>query len=94
MRLSGYSYGDVGNEMYRQARPLRQEQEHRDWKDYARRMVWYAFGAAGDIDIAAFRPTQEGIQKFHDEAVERKQGGRKPRWTHNDGRRNRRQDSA
>jgi hypothetical protein len=56
--------------MYRQARPLRQEQEHQDWKDYARRMIWYAFGAAGDIDVAAFKPTQEVIQKFHDEAVE------------------------
>jgi hypothetical protein len=54
--------------MYRQARPLRQEQEHMDWKDYARRMVWYAFGAAGDIDIAAFNPTQEQIQSFHAEA--------------------------
>jgi Holliday junction resolvase-like predicted endonuclease len=70
MRLSGYSFGDVGNEMYRQARPLRQEREHRDWKDYARRMVWYAFGAAGDIDIAAFKPTTEIIQKFHKEAQE------------------------
>jgi hypothetical protein len=68
MRLSGYSFGDVGNEMYRQARPLRQEHEHRDWKDYARRMVWYAFGAAGDIDIAAFNPTAENIRSFHAEA--------------------------
>jgi hypothetical protein len=41
-----------------------------DWKDYARRMVWYAFGAAGDIDIAAFQPTPEHIQKFHTEAME------------------------
>jgi hypothetical protein len=46
----------------------RQEQEHRDWKDYARRMIWYAFGAAGDIDIAAFRPAQEQIRSFHAEA--------------------------
>jgi hypothetical protein len=62
MRLSGYSFGDVGNEMYRQVRPLRQEQEHRDWKDYVRRMVWYAFGAAGDIDIAAFSPYRNRLR--------------------------------
>jgi hypothetical protein len=61
IRLSGYNFGDVGNKIYRQARPLRQEQEHREWKDYARRMVIYAFGVAGDIDIAAFKPTAENI---------------------------------
>ena len=66
MRLAGYTAPEVANEMYRKARPLREES--RDWKDYARRMAWYAFGTAGDIDIAAFKPTQENILSFHQEA--------------------------
>ena len=36
--------------------------------DYGRRVVWYAFGTAGDIDIANINPTQEQIQKFNREA--------------------------
>jgi hypothetical protein len=66
MRVAGYTAPEVANEMYRKARPLRTE--NRDWKDYARRTAWYAFGAAGDIDIAAFKPTPEKIQSFHQEA--------------------------
>jgi hypothetical protein len=56
MRLAGYTRAEVANEMYRKARPLRKE-ESRDWKEYAHRTVWYAFGAAGDVDIAEFRPS-------------------------------------
>jgi hypothetical protein len=54
--------------MYKQARPLRREQEHRNWEDYPQRVINYAFGAAGDIDIAAFRPTPEKILGFQQEA--------------------------
>lgn len=68
MRLAGYTRGDAANEIYHKARPLRQDQEHRDWKHYAARTVWYAFGPAGDIDIAAFKPTPEKILSFHQEA--------------------------
>ncbi len=37
-------------------------------------MIWYAFGAAGNIDIAYAQPTEENIQKFNHEAdeIERK----------------------
>jgi hypothetical protein len=66
MRASGYTRQEVGNEIYKKARPLRKES--RDWQDYANRLVWYAFGAAGNIDIAAFKPTQENILHFHQEA--------------------------
>ena len=66
MRLAGYTAQEVAGEMYKKARPLRNES--RDWIDYARRMAWYAFGAAGDIDIATNRPTQENILNFHQEA--------------------------
>jgi len=68
MRLAGYTPQETANEMYRQARPLRREKENRDWIDYARRMVWYAFGAPGDIDLAAAKPTKELIQTFQREA--------------------------
>jgi hypothetical protein len=75
MRVTGYTDAEVANEMYRQAKPLLQE--HRDWRDYARRTVWYAFGAAGDIDIAAFQPTQAKILSFQQE-VERLTRVKKP----------------
>jgi hypothetical protein len=55
MRLAGYTRQDAANEMYRKARPLRKETESRDWQQYLSRVVWYAFGVAGDIDIAAFK---------------------------------------
>jgi hypothetical protein len=67
MRLAGYTRAEVANEMYRKAMPLWKE-ESRDWKEYARRTVWYAFGTAGDVDIAAFRPAQEKILEFYQEA--------------------------
>jgi hypothetical protein len=66
MRLAGYTRTEVANEMYRKAPPLRKES--RDWKEYAHRTVWYAFGTAGDVDIAEFRPTQTDTMKFHQEA--------------------------
>jgi hypothetical protein len=68
MRCAGYTYNEVGNAIYKQVRSLRGEQEHRSWDDYPQRMINYAFGAAGDIDIAAFRPTPEKITSFHQEA--------------------------
>ena len=36
-------------------------------------MIWYAFGTAGDIDIANINPTQEQIQKFNREAEDMEQ---------------------
>jgi hypothetical protein len=87
MRLSGYSFGDVGNEMYRQARPPRQEHEHRDWKGYARRMVWYAFGAAGDIDIAAFSPYRNRLRVSMPKRNRLKRHGRESRKNHEEKRR-------
>jgi len=68
MRVAGYTAPEVGNEIFRNARQLRKGKESRDWQDYANRMTWYAFGAAGNIDIAVFKPTQEKILAFHQEA--------------------------
>jgi hypothetical protein len=66
MRCAGYTRQEVANEIHRKARPTRKE--GRDWDDYINRTVWYAFGAAGDIDIAAFKPRPEKILAFHQEA--------------------------
>ena len=68
MRLAGYTPQETANEMHRKARPLRMETEHRDWRNYYSRTVWYAFGVAGDIDIATEKPTPEQILAFHQEA--------------------------
>jgi hypothetical protein len=77
MRLAGYTRAEVANEMYRKARPLRQES--RNWKEYAHMAVWYAFGVAGDIDIADFKPTTENILDFHQEAERLEEAQQTPR---------------
>lgn len=71
MRCAGYTPQEVANEVFRHtpARPVGQNSGERI--DYGRRVVWYAFGTAGDIDIANVRPTEEDIQKFTHE-VEQK----------------------
>lgn len=68
MRCAGYTVQEVANELYRHT-PARPHGQNRDERiDYGRRVVWYAFGTAGDIDIANVRPTEEDIQKFVAEA--------------------------
>lgn len=70
MRCSGYTPQEVANELYRHtpARPHGQNQDERI--AYGRRVVGYAFGTAGDIDIANTQPTQEEIQKFNKEVMQ------------------------
>jgi hypothetical protein len=68
MRAAGYTAFEVADEMFKTARPLRKESERRDWKIYTRRMAQYAFGAPGDIDLAAFQPTPEKVLHFQQEA--------------------------
>lgn len=65
---NGYTPQEVANELYRHtpARPHRQNCDERI--NYGRRAVWYAFGTAGDIDIANIRPTAEQIQNLVREA--------------------------
>ncbi len=67
MRCAGYTVQEVVNELYRHtpARPHGQNWDERI--DYSRRVGWYAFGTAGDIDIANIQPTQEQIRKFTQE---------------------------
>ncbi len=68
MRCAGYTMQEVANELYRHS-PARPKGQNRDERiDYGRRVVWYAFGTAGDIDIANVRPTEAQILKFIQEA--------------------------
>ena len=68
MRCAGYKIQKVANELYRHT-PARPHGQNRDERiDYGRRVVWYAFGTAGDIDIANIQPTMEQIRKITQEA--------------------------
>lgn len=67
MCCAGYTPQEVANELYRP--PARPKGERRDERiEYGRRVVWYAYGTAGDIDIANVRLTEEEIRKFITEA--------------------------
>ena len=71
MRCAGYTPQEVANELYRHT-PARPKGQNRDERiDYGRRVAWYAFGTAGDIDIANINPTQEQIQKYTTEAAKK-----------------------
>jgi hypothetical protein len=54
MQAAGYTAFEVADEMFKTARPLRKEREHRDWKTYARRLEQYSFGAHDDILPGAY----------------------------------------
>ena len=70
MRCAGYTPQEVANEVFRHA-PARPKGQNRDERiEYGCRVVWYAFGTAGDIDIANVQPTQEQIQCFNSETEE------------------------
>ena len=68
MRCAGYTMREVTNEQYRHAPRRPNGQSHDERTEYGRRVVGYAFGTAGDIDIANINPTLEQIQKLHYEA--------------------------
>jgi hypothetical protein len=70
MRCAGYKDHEIGAGILQEAKPLRQEREHRNWRDYTQRIVNYAFQTPGTIEISAFKPTPEIIQKIHTEARE------------------------
>ena len=70
MRCAGYTRQEVANELFRHT-PARPHGQNRDERiEYGHRVVWYAFGTAGDIDIANVQPTEEEILKFVQETAE------------------------
>ena len=69
MRCAGYTPQEVANELYRHT-PARPRGQNRDERiEYGRRVVGYAFGTAGDIDIANINPTPEQIQKISNDMM-------------------------
>jgi hypothetical protein len=66
MRATGYTQNETAKAMGYDGHALRNEK--RDWKDYAHRVLRYAFGVAGDIDITAARPTQKELAEFAEKA--------------------------
>ena len=70
LRYAGYSKADVANGIYRHTPAPSDERGRNEKINYGRRIVGHVFGTAGDIDIAAVRPTPEQIQKFNREAEE------------------------
>lgn len=64
MRCAGYTPQEVANELYRHT-PARSKGQNRNERiDYGRRVVWYAFGTAGDIDVANTHPALEQIRNY------------------------------
>ena len=64
MRCAGYTPQEVAGELYRHT-PARPHGQNRDERiEYGRRVVGYAFGTAGDIDIANVQPTEKQINNF------------------------------
>jgi hypothetical protein len=66
MRATGYTQRETAEAMGYDGHALRNEK--RDWKDHAHRVLSYAFGVAGDIDIASARPTQKKLAEFAEKA--------------------------
>ncbi len=70
MRCAGYTPQEVANELFRHT-PARPHGQNRDERiDYGRRAVWYAFGTAGDIDIANINPTPKQLLEITSEIKE------------------------
>lgn len=70
MRCAGYTAQEVANELYRHT-PARPHGQNRDERiAYGHRVVWYAFGTAGDIDIANTTPTPKQILEITNEIKE------------------------
>ena len=64
MRCAGYTMQEVANELYRHSPRLPHGQSRDERISYGHRVVWYAFGTAGDIDIANIQPTPKQIYNF------------------------------
>ena len=75
MRCAGYTPQEVANELFRHTPRRPHGQSRGERIAYGHRAVWYAFGTAGDVDIANIQLTQDQVQKFIAEAeqIERKQ---------------------
>lgn len=73
LRCAGYSMDAVEQEILRHTPPPITAREQRDSLERRSRILQYAYGTAGDIDIAASRPTREQIQQFITNAEQKEQ---------------------
>ena len=73
LRCAGYTMDAVDLELFRHTPCSFTNTELRDSLERRTRILQYAYGTAGDIDIAASRPTPEKVQRFIAEAEQKEQ---------------------
>ena len=73
LRCAGYTMEAVDQELMRHSPRPTTDREQRDSLERRTRILQYAYGTAGDIDIAASRPTPEKVQRFIAEAEQKEQ---------------------
>jgi len=71
--IPGYKAETVDQEMMRHSPRLTTDKERNDSFERRTRILQYAYGASGDIDIATSRLTSDQIQKFIAEAEQKDQ---------------------
>ncbi|MBU2820306.1 relaxase/mobilization nuclease domain-containing protein [Acidithiobacillus caldus] len=65
MRVTGFDQSAIEGAIYQCAPSIREQQESRDWTDYARRTARYAYSAAGDrqaADLGKYRQQWEKLE--------------------------------
>jgi len=73
LRCAGYTMEAVDQELMRHSPPPTTYRDQRDSLERRTRILQYAYGTAGDIDIAASRPTPEKVQRFIADAEQKEQ---------------------
>lgn len=73
LRCVGYTMEAVDQELMRHSPRPTTDRKQRDSLERRTRILQYAYGTAGDIDIAASRPTPEKVQRFITEAEQKEQ---------------------
>jgi hypothetical protein len=65
LRVTGYQQGEIESALRQCAPVTRQDEQGRDWNDYAQRTARYALGGAGDrqaADLGKYRPQWEKLE--------------------------------
>ena len=78
LRCTGYTMDTVDQELIRHSPRPTTEAEKSDSLERRTRILQYAYGTAGDIDIAAFRPTDQKLRKILTDVESRRQKQREP----------------
>ncbi len=78
LRCMGYTQEEVDRELARHSPRSTSEVEKRDILERRSRILQYAYGPAGDIVIAAIRPTDQKLRKILTDVEEQRQKQREP----------------